>query len=102
MKDTEHGLQGTASHGWSVAAALGLAAVAVLWDRMSPPEVEAHPSKQPFRRDRPTPSVTSEGGDDRGRQARSPSEIPAKGWKDICCACTATSASTGFSRLQRG
>jgi membrane protein len=83
MKDTEHGLQGTASHGWSVAAALGLAAVAVLWDRMSPPEVEAHPSKQPFRRDRPTPSVTSEGGDDRGRQARSPSEIPAKGWKDI-------------------
>jgi len=83
MKDTEHGLQGTASHGWSVAAALGLAAVAVLWDRMSPPEVEAHPSKQPFRRDRPAPSVTSEGGDDRGRQARSPSEIPAKGWKDI-------------------
>jgi len=50
---------------------------------MSPPEDEAHASKQPFRRDRPALSVTSEGGDDRGRQARSPSEIPAKGWKDI-------------------
>lgn len=83
MKDTEHGLQGTASHGWSVAAALGLVAAAFLWDRISPPEDEAHPSKQRTRRDRPTPSAASDGGEDRGRQASSPSEIPAKGWKDI-------------------
>ncbi|MGY4434975.1 hypothetical protein ACVWWO_007452 [Bradyrhizobium sp. F1.13.1] len=83
MKDTEHRLQGSASSGWSVAAALGLAAVAVLWDRLSPPEDEAHASKQPTGRDRPAPAAASDGGEDRGRLANSPSEIPAKGWKDI-------------------
>jgi membrane protein len=83
MKDTEHGLQGNASSGWNLAAALGLVAAAFLWDRISPPEDESHASKRPARRDRAALNAASDGGEDRGRLANSPSEIPAKGWKDI-------------------
>jgi membrane protein len=83
MKDTEHGLRGNASSGWNLAAALGLVAAAFLWDRISPPEDESHASKRPARRDRAALNAASDGGEDRGRLANSPSEIPAKGWKDI-------------------
>lgn len=75
--------------GWSLAAALGLLAVAFLWDRLSPPENVARsdkeeplPRKEAPDRDASAIGLATEGAD-RGREAESPSEIPAKGWKDI-------------------
>jgi len=77
------------SGGWSLAAALGLLAVAFLLDRLAPPEnvarpdrSEAFPKKQDGDRDAFPAAVATE-GDDRGRLADAPSEIPARGWKDI-------------------
>ncbi|VIO74119.1 YihY/virulence factor BrkB family protein [Bradyrhizobium ivorense] len=74
--------------GWSLAAALGLLAVAFLWDRFASPRVarsdedKLFPGKQAADRNASPVGLTVEGGD-RGREAESPSEIPAKGWKDI-------------------
>lgn len=73
--------------GWTLAAALGLVAVALLWDRLFPPddapgEDEVFPRKQDADRDASAVGLATEGAD-RGRQAASPSDIPAKGWKDI-------------------
>lgn len=75
--------------GWCLAAALGLLAVAFLWDRLAPPETisrsdrtEALPKKQDGDRDASPAAVATE-GDDRGRLADAPSEIPLRGWKDI-------------------
>ncbi|MCS3896044.1 membrane protein [Bradyrhizobium japonicum USDA 38] len=74
---------------WSVAAALGLMAVAFLWDRVVPPDrVHRHGSGEAFPEDREaereaSPAGLATEGVDRGRQATSPAEIPAKGWKDI-------------------
>ena len=64
--------------GWNIAAALGLLAAAFWWS-------DWHPSKRKEprsvrRRDASGAGPTEEG---RGRLAESPSEIPAKGWKDI-------------------
>lgn len=75
--------------GWSVAAALGLMGVALLWDRLAPPvrgtrpgEDEDFPENRGSQRNAsPADRVTEVG--DRGRQATSPSQIPAGGWKDI-------------------
>lgn len=75
--------------GWSLAAALGLMAVAFLWDRISPPDRVAQAEKdetfpetgEADRHASPT-EIATEGGN-RGRQASSPAEIPARGWKDI-------------------
>jgi membrane protein len=76
--------------GWTLAAALGLVAVAFLWDRLFPPDPdnvspagdEAFPHEPDADRDASAVGLAAEGAD-RGRQAASPSDIPAKGWKDI-------------------
>lgn len=78
----------TNGSGWSLATALGLVAVAFLWDRLSPPENVARAEDEVFPRkeaaDRHASSIgLGAEGADRGRDADSPSEIPAKGWKDI-------------------
>src|SRR4051794_31946577 len=75
--------------GWSVAAALGLMGVALLWDRLAPPDRAARPAKdEDFPEDRESernasPADRATEGGDRGRQATSPAQIPARGWKDI-------------------
>jgi membrane protein len=71
--------------GWNIAAALGLLAVALLIDRGAPPDQDANdaspmPSKE--KRDASTSALSTE-AENRGRHAKSPAEIPAKGWKDI-------------------
>lgn len=75
--------------GWNLAAALGLLAVAFLWDRLAPPERlapakddEAFPAKVDADRHASPAELATEAGD-RGRHATSPAEIPARGWKDI-------------------
>jgi membrane protein len=72
----------TSLSGWNVAAALGLLALAVLIDRGSPPDDEAESAPTKEKRDA-TPSGLAMEREDRGRHAKSPTEIPAKGWKDI-------------------
>jgi membrane protein len=67
--------------GWSIAAALGLVAVAFLVERLAPVENEAVPERK-TNRDASVLGLTAE-SKDHGRFASSPSEIPAKGWKDI-------------------
>jgi len=65
--------------GWSIAATLGLLAAAFLVDRLAPTENAEDPARK-TKRDAPSGGPTGEG---RGRLAESPSEIPAKGWRDI-------------------
>jgi len=67
--------------GWSFAAVLGLLAVAVLWDRVIPTQSQPVPGRRSS--DRALSAVGRVNDDDRGRQAASPAEIPAKGWKDV-------------------
>ncbi|MBR1004435.1 MULTISPECIES: YihY/virulence factor BrkB family protein [Bradyrhizobium] len=74
---------------WNLAGALGLLAVAFLFERIAPPDHDARPGKRDkfpenreAERDASGVEVASEAGD-RGRQASSPSDIPARGWKDI-------------------
>ncbi|WP_187435525.1 YihY/virulence factor BrkB family protein [Bradyrhizobium cytisi] len=68
--------------GWSIAAALGLLAVAFLVDRLAPAENKASSSKIEPSRDASAAGLMVE-GKDRGRSATMPSEIPVRGWKDI-------------------
>jgi membrane protein len=71
--------------GWSIATALGLLAVAFVWDRMAPAQPKESGGLEPEEtgsRHASAASLATEGGD-RGRHATSPSEIPARGWKDI-------------------
>ncbi|KRQ14691.1 YihY/virulence factor BrkB family protein [Bradyrhizobium manausense] len=68
--------------GWSLAAALGLVAAAFLWERISPPESDGLPRRREEGRDASANSLATE-REDRGRDASAPSEIPARGWKDI-------------------
>ena len=67
--------------GWSFAALLGLLAVALFWDRVAPPQ--DRPLAPGRRPDRAMSTAGLVNDDDRGRLATSPSEIPAKGWKDV-------------------
>jgi membrane protein len=67
--------------GWNLAAALGLLAAAFLVEHLAPRENEGIP-KRNTKREASAVGLTTE-GNDRGRLAASPSEIPAKGWKDI-------------------
>ena len=67
--------------GWNLAAALGLLAAAFLIERLAPQENQGL-SKRKTKREASALGLTAE-GNDRGRLAASPSEIPAKGWKDI-------------------
>ncbi|WP_333931490.1 YihY/virulence factor BrkB family protein [Bradyrhizobium sp. CCBAU 51745] len=64
-------------------------AVALVWDRIVPPEHVVHseeggkfPEDGEAERDA-TPAETATEGGDRGRNATSPADIPARGWKDI-------------------
>ena len=66
--------------GWNIAAALGLLAAAFLVERLVPAKSEDLPERK-TKRD--TSAVGLAGRGDRGRLAASPSEIPARGWKDI-------------------
>jgi membrane protein len=71
--------------GWNIVTALSLLAAAFLVDRLVPAE---HSRKSSPANDLPhsnKPDASPAGLDlnERGRQARSPAEIPAKGWKDI-------------------
>jgi membrane protein len=67
--------------GWNLAAALGLLAAAFLIERLAPQENQGL-SERKTKREASALGLTAE-GNDRGRLAASPSEIPAKGWKDI-------------------
>lgn len=86
---SKSGAPRTDGGGWSLAAALGLLAVAFLWDRLAPPPNVAPPSKDaafPEKRDGnrdASPAAVATEGKDRGRLAAAPSEIPPRGWKDI-------------------
>ncbi|WP_375778681.1 YihY/virulence factor BrkB family protein [Bradyrhizobium sp. ma5] len=69
--------------GWNIAAALGLLAVAFLIEHVAAPGGDdASPTLPKERRDATAAALAME-SDDRGRHATSPTEIPAKGWKDI-------------------
>jgi membrane protein len=65
--------------GWNIAATIGLLAAAFLVQRLAPTETEGAP-KRKTKHDAAVGGPTQQG---RGRLAESPSEIPAKGWKDI-------------------
>jgi membrane protein len=69
--------------GWSLAAALGLLMVSFLWDRFALTGREASLPKRETERDASPVGLATEGANDRGRGAMSPTEIPVKGWKDI-------------------
>lgn len=82
MPDTENAIERrTGSGGWHLATAVGLLAVAFLVGRLTPDGNRDSRSRRETRRHASVLRTAS--GDDRGRAARSPSEIPAKGWKDI-------------------
>ena len=66
--------------GSSLAITLGLLAIAFAWDRLG--ATKAAPPRDNFEPDDSKAGLNIESSD-RGRQAASPSEIPAKGWKDI-------------------
>lgn len=74
---------------WSLAAAVGLLAVAFMWDRLVPPHAgRPHQNNDDFPEERKAERNTSPAGvasetGERGREATSPSEIPVRGWKDI-------------------
>ena len=75
--------------GWSIAAALGLMAVAFLIERVAPAILDDRvetdkvlPPQSDAKRDASPAGLAIE-SEDRGRQATSPAEIPAKGWNDI-------------------
>jgi membrane protein len=81
--------RGTGLDGWSIAAAFGLMAAAFLIDRLVPTDENASPTpaedippQSDARRDASPAGLAAEGSD-RGRDATSPAEIPATGWKDI-------------------
>jgi membrane protein len=66
--------------GWNIAAALGLLAAAFLVERLTPTENADVPGR---KTERDASAVGLTGARDRGRLAASPSEIPARGWRDI-------------------
>jgi len=81
--------RGTGLDGWSIAAAFGLMAAAFLIDRLVPTDENASPTpaedippQSDARRDASPAGLAAEDSD-RGRDATSPAEIPATGWKDI-------------------
>jgi len=68
--------------GWSLAAALGLLAAAFLVERLAPTADIEPPLRSDAKRGAAAVDLRNE-GEDRGRGATSPSDIPARGWKDI-------------------
>lgn len=74
--------KGPALGAWNIAATLGLVAVAFMVERMAPGD-NAKPALPP-KEDRQAAASEGRSQDgNHGRDAASPSEIPAKGWKDI-------------------
>jgi membrane protein len=74
--------KGSSLGAWDIAATLGLVAVAFIIERTAPAD-NAKPALPPKEgRRASTAGPASEDGN-RGRDAASPSDIPAKGWKDI-------------------
>jgi membrane protein len=74
--------KGSSLGAWDIAATLGLVAVAFIVERTAPVD-NAKPALPPKEgRHASTAGLASEDGN-RGRDAASPSDIPAKGWKDI-------------------
>jgi membrane protein len=67
---------------WDIAAAIGLLVIAFAVDRLAPADRESFPWKSEKAQDISPAGVAAE-GQDRGRMAASPSQFPAKGWKDI-------------------
>jgi membrane protein len=83
MADRE-GAQGAwASDGWSVAAGLGLLATGVLLGRRLAPVDGSTASSATREFDQSAAADLATETGERGRLAAAPSEIPAKGWKDI-------------------
>jgi membrane protein len=80
--------------GWNLAAALGLLAIAFVVEQIAPAENKGL-SERTTERSASALSPPVEAGD-RGRLAASPSEIPAKGWKDILLRSIPTSENTAF------
>jgi membrane protein len=74
----DHDPPGNAT-GWNIAAALGLLAAAFLVERLAPTETDEPPKRKTML----DASVAGPAEEGRGRLAESPSDIPAKGWKDI-------------------
>jgi membrane protein len=72
---------------WTVISGLALLMAATLTAVLLPEErrqVKTSGGRNPLRKEsRDTAAREAAGEDDRGRQASSPSEIPARGWKDI-------------------
>ena len=66
--------------GWNIAAAFGLLVAAFVVERLAPAENEDVPERNTKEA---ASAVRLTEGEDRGRLAASPSEIPVKGWKDI-------------------
>ncbi len=66
--------------GWNIAGAVGLLAAAFLVARLAPAENGDVPERK-TKRDASAVVLTA--GGDRGQLAESPSDTPAKGWKDI-------------------
>src|SRR5689334_14244834 len=73
---------GRSLSGWEVAGTLGLLALAFAVERTGPADGAGLLPRRPQKRDASAAGLALEGGD-RGREAASPAEIPAKGWKDI-------------------
>ena len=81
-----------------IAATLGLLAVAFMVDRVAPTK-DAKLGLQPKESGHASPArlvAESESGD-RGRDAASPSDIPANGWKDILWRVYSNISDTAFS-----
>ncbi|WP_442935671.1 YihY/virulence factor BrkB family protein [Nitrobacter sp. NHB1] len=68
--------------GWRIAAALGLLMTAIVAGRHAPAQKEVPSRRKEASRDASTAPLTTEGNNP-GRSATTPSEIPARGWKDI-------------------
>ena len=77
--DTAHGRRRKIT-GWNIAAAFGLLVAAFVVERLAPAKIEDVPERNTKEA---TLAVRLTEGEDRGRLAASPSDIPAKGWKDI-------------------
>ena len=69
------------SDGWAIASFLALLGVALASEYLFPRNREPLTSSRPFWSGSEEAQVAEEG--DRGRGAATPSEIPARGWKDI-------------------
>src|SRR6185437_7676930 len=75
---------GPSMNGWAIASIVALLGVALASDYLFPRKVERSERAQPPRSggDGSETAETTEERD-RGRGARTPSAIPARGWKDI-------------------